>query len=94
MDVEHLTGPARDCVVPREPMFDLGPDQRAQKPLWTLDEAFDAIDAFEDAGAAVVEGEILAAAADGTVSQLPWEPWLPGDHDPRYPPTKRRWWLR
>jgi hypothetical protein len=91
--IDLLTGPARECMVPRELRFDLAPEQRAEKPLWAWDQAFDAIDALVEAGAAVVEGEILVVAEDGAVSQVPWEPWLTGARIPEHPPAWRRWYL-
>jgi hypothetical protein len=88
--IHTLTGPARDCIVPRELMFDLRPAQRADKPLWPVDEAFGVIDALADAGAVVCEGEIVLAAEDGGVSRLPWEPWL-RDPEMQVRPLTRRW---
>lgn len=95
VNVDSLTGPARDCLVPRELRSDLWPQYRAEKPLWPLDEAHDAIGALEDAGAAVVQGEILAVDADGQVTALPWEPLPPPSEDEEYQPSTRRWrWER
>jgi hypothetical protein len=94
VDVHSLTGPAHEAIVPRETFFDLTAEQRSDKPLWAWDEAFDAIGALEDAGAAVVQGEIVAVSESGEVSQVPWEPWMEGAPLPEYPPSTRRWYCR
>lgn len=86
--IHLLTGPAAQCPVPRELMFDLAADMRADKPLWAWDDAFEAIDAMEDAGAAVVQGEIVAVSASGEVSRVPWEQWMEGAPLPEYPPPR------
>lgn len=93
ISIDTLIGPARDCMVPRELRFELAPEQRAGKPLWAYDEAFDVIDAMEAAGAAVVQGELVRVADDGEVIRIPWEP-LPGIPDPIYQPWARRWRCR
>lgn len=91
--IHLLTGPAAQCPVPRELMFDLAADMRADKPLWAWEEVFEAIDAMEDAGAAVVEGEILVVPEGGGASRLPWEPWLP-EPCMQVTPLTRRWWCK
>ncbi|HEU4880621.1 MAG TPA: hypothetical protein VFT45_00210 [Longimicrobium sp.] len=88
--IHTLTGPARECTVPRELRFDLRPAQQGDKPLWTVDEALGVIDALEEAGAVVCEGEIVLVSDDGGVSQLPWEPWL-RDPEMQVRPLTRRW---
>ncbi|HEX2211140.1 MAG TPA: leucine-rich repeat domain-containing protein [Longimicrobium sp.] len=89
--IHLLTDPAHECTVPRELRFDLASEQRADKPLWTWEEAFEAIGALEDAGAAVVQGEIVVVAESGEAKQVPWEPWLRGAPNADYPPPTRRW---
>lgn len=95
ISIDTLAGPARDCAVPRDLRSQLWPREQPEKPLWRWDEAFHAIAALEDAGAAVVQGEILAVGGDGAVSRVPWEPSLPPGPDPRFPCTWRDWrWTR
>jgi hypothetical protein len=91
--IHLLTGLAAQCPVPRELMFDLAPDMRADKPLWAWDEVFDVIDAMEEAGAAVVQGEILVVPEGGGASRMPWEPWLPPPYM-QVTPLTRRWWCK
>lgn len=89
--VHLLTGPAHACPVDRELMFDLAPELRAYKPLWAWEDAFEAIDAMADAGAAVVQGEILVVPEGGPAMQLSWEPWLP-EPCMQVTPRTRQWW--
>jgi hypothetical protein len=91
--IHTLVGPPTQARVPRELRSDIPPWQRREKPLWTLDEAFEAIRALEKAGAAVTQGELLAVSEDGGVSEVPWEPWLTGAAFPDDPPPTRYWWI-
>lgn len=89
--IHTLTGPAGECTVPRELRLELQPEQRTDKPLWPHDEAMELIHALEQAGAAVVQGELLCVGDDGEVSRLPWERWRRGIPDPIYQPWGKRW---